>query len=118
MTATEQRLRDALSAKAAQVRDDRLRPLPGSAAAPAAPGAERRARRRQVWRNWLIPLAAAASVLLIVGVGFVVTRLPTHSQPVASQPGTPSYFVRIVGTGPSNRIEVQSVSTGAVTATV
>jgi len=35
MTTTEQRLRDALSAKAAQVRDDRLRPLPGSAAAPA-----------------------------------------------------------------------------------
>jgi len=121
MTTTEQRLRDALSAKAAQVRDDRLRPLPGSAAAPAAsaaPAAERRARRRQAWRNWLVPLAAAASVLLIVGVGFVVTRLPTHSQPVTSQPGTPSYFVRIVGTGPSNRIEVQSVSTGAVTATV
>jgi hypothetical protein len=124
MTTTEQRLRDALSAQAAQVRDDRLRPLPESAAAPAAPaaraapGAERWARRRQAWRNWLIPLAAAASVLLIVGLGVAVTRFPTHSQPVASQPGTPSYFVSIAGTGPGNRIDVQSVSTGAVTATV
>lgn len=121
MTTTEQRLRDALSAKAAQVRDDRLRPLTEAAAAPAAPGApgaERRARRRQAWRNWLIPLAAAASVLLIVGLGVAVTRLPTHSQPVTSQPSTPRYFVYIAGTGPGNRIDVQSVSTGAVTATV
>ncbi|MGH3202094.1 MAG: hypothetical protein ACRDOA_07560 [Streptosporangiaceae bacterium] len=113
MTRIEERLRDALSAKAAQVQDGRLRALPGP-----DPATERKARRRQAWRAWLIPVAAAASVLLIIGLVYAVTRHATQGQPAVSQPPRPSYFVRIVGTGPSNRIEVQSVSTGAVIATV
>jgi hypothetical protein len=113
MTRIEERLRDALQASAARVRDDRLRSLPAP-----EPGAERRAGRRQVWSAWLIPVAAAASVVLMIGLVLAVTRHPAPSQQPASQQATPSYFVRIVGTGPSNRIEVQSVETGSVIATV
>jgi hypothetical protein len=113
MTRIEERLRDALQASAARVRDDRLRPLPA-----LAPNAERRERRRQAWRPWLVPLAAAASVVLVIGLVLAVTRHPAQSQPVTGQQAMPGYFVRIAGTGPSNRIEVQSVSTGAVVATV
>jgi hypothetical protein len=47
-----------------------------------------------------------------------VTRHSTQRQQAANQQATPSYFVRIAGIGPSNRIEVQSVETGAVIATV
>ena len=113
MTRIEERLRDALQTSAARVRDDRLRPLPAP-----EPGAERRARRRQAWRAWLIPAAAAASIVLVIGLVLAVTRHPTPSQQSASQQATPSYFVRIVGKGPSNRIEVQSAETGSVIATV
>ena len=63
MTRIEERLQDALAASAARVRDDRLRPLP---APEPEPGAERKARHRQAWRAWLIPAAAAASVLLVI----------------------------------------------------
>jgi hypothetical protein len=113
MTRIEDRLRDALQTSAARVRDDRLRPLPAP-----EPGAERQARRRQAWRAWLIPVAAAASVVLVIGLVLAVTRHPAPSQQPASQPATPSYFVRIVGPGPSNRLEVQSAETGSVVATV
>jgi anti-sigma-K factor RskA len=115
MTKIEERLQDALQASAARVRDDRLRPLPA-----AEPGAERRAIRRQAWRAWLIPAAAAASVLLVVAVVVAVTRHTTEpaTQQSTSQVAMPSYFVRWVGNGPSGRIEVRSVSTGAVIATV
>jgi hypothetical protein len=115
MTRIEERLQDALQASAARVRDDRLRPLPAPA---PVPGAERKARRRQAGRAWLIPLAAAASVVLVIGLVIAVTRHATQSQQATNQQATPSYFVRIAGIGPSNRVEVQSVETGAVTATV
>jgi hypothetical protein len=117
MTRIEDRLRDALSAQAAQVRDDRLRPLP---VREPDPGAERRARRRQVWRAWLIPVAAAASVVLVIGLVLAVTRhaTPTQQQPANQQAPLPGYFVRIAPGGGNPPIEVQSVSTGAVIATV
>ena len=117
MTRTQDRLRDALSAQAAQVRDDRLRPLP---VREPDPGAERKARRRQVWRAWLIPVAAAASVVLVIGLVLTVTRhaTPPQRQPVNQQAPLPRYFVRIVPGGGTPPIEVQSVSTGAVIATV
>jgi hypothetical protein len=115
MTRIEERLQDALQASAARVRDDRLRPLPAP-----EPGAERRVIQRQAWRAWLIPAAAAASVLLVVAVVVAVTRHAAQpaTQQSTSQVAMPSYFVRWVGNGPSGRIEVQSVSTGAVIATV
>lgn len=113
MTRTEQRLQDALSAQAAQVRDDRLRPL---RVPESEPGAERKAKRRQARRAWLIPAAAAASVVLVVGLVLAVTRHATQSQPPASQQATPSYFVRFVQTSTSSGLQVQSVETGAVIA--
>ncbi len=108
MTRTEERLRDALTAQAAQVRDDRLRPLP-EATDPE--------RRRPAWRNALIPVAAAASVLLVIALVVAVTRHVTQSQPPAAPPpaAVPSYFASSVGGGP---VEVRSVITGAVIATV
>ena len=88
MTTTEDRIRDSKSAQAAQVRDDRLRLLP---VREPDPGAERKARRRQVWRAWLIPVAAAASVVLVIGLVLAVTRhaTPTQQQPVTSRPPCP-----------------------------
>ena len=64
MTATEDRLREALAAAAGRVSEDTLRPL-------AVP--ERRGRR---WPRSLAPLAAAAAVLLIVGVEVGIGRTP------------------------------------------
>jgi len=117
MTRIEERLRDALQASAARVRDDRLRPLP---AREPDPGAERKVRRRLVWRAWLIPVAAAASVVLVIGLVLAVTRhaTPTQQQPASQQAPLPGYFVRIAPGGGTPPIEVQSVSTGAVIATV
>src|SRR5215470_10970566 len=65
MTATEDRLREALAAAASAVREDTLRPL-------TVP--ERGPRR---WPRLLAPVAAAAAVLLIVGVEFGIGRMPT-----------------------------------------
>jgi len=120
MTRIEDRLGDALHASAGRVRDDRLRPL----AAPEA-GAEDRAGRSQARRAWLIPAAAAASVVLAIGLVLAATGGLRHAarpsgsaSPGATAGVMPSYFVRIAGTGPSYRVEVQSVSTGAVIATV
>src|ERR1700683_203893 len=104
MTTTEDRLRDALSAQAAQVRDDRLRPLP---VREPDPGAERKARRRQAWRAWLIPVAAASSVVLVIGLVLAVTRhaTPTQRQPAHQQAPPPGYFVRIAPGGGAPPIE-------------
>ncbi|HME66135.1 MAG TPA: hypothetical protein VKG61_14700 [Streptosporangiaceae bacterium] len=113
MSRTEDRLQDALSALAGQVRDERLRPLP-------APDPDPKRQARNAWRAWLIPAAAAASVLLVVAVVVGVTRHAAESrtQQATSQVAMPSYFVQWVGNGPSGRIQVRSVSTGAVIATV
>jgi hypothetical protein len=113
MSRTEDRLQDALSARAGQVRDDRLRPLP-------APDPGPRRQARNAWRAWLIPAAAAASVLLVIAVVVAVTRHAAESrtQQTTSQVAMPSYFVHWVGFGPSGRIQVRSVSTGALIATV
>jgi DNA-binding beta-propeller fold protein YncE len=64
MTATEDRLREALAAAAGRVSEDTLRPL-------TVP--ERQGRR---WLRLLAPLAAAAAVLLIVGVEVGIGRTP------------------------------------------
>jgi hypothetical protein len=117
MTGIEERLRDALQASADRVRDVRLRPLP---APEPDPGAQRKARHRRVWRAWLIPAAAAASVVLVIGLVLAVTRhdTQTHIQQPASQQAQPGYFVRVAPGGGTPPIEVQSASTGAVVATV
>jgi DNA-binding beta-propeller fold protein YncE len=69
MTATENRLREALAAAAGTVRESTLRPL-------TVP--ERRGRR---WPRLLAPLVAAAAVLLVVGVEVGIGRTPTPPPP-------------------------------------
>src|SRR6185312_4580478 len=116
MTSTEERLRDALGAAAAQVRDDRLRPLPAPETRPRRP-----ALRRHM--GWLVPAAAAISVLLIVALALTLTG-PSHKPtPLVSYPalpaGFPKYFAQIVGpsqiAGPPGQLDVviRSTSTGA-----
>jgi hypothetical protein len=107
MTRTEERLRDALHASARRVHDDRLRPLP----TPPPKTTER-------WRAWLVPLAAAASVVLIIGLVLAVTKGPRPAPQPSSNSSTPlpRYFARFVQTSKTSGIQVQSVSTGAVTA--
>lgn len=82
MTRTEERLRDALHASADRVHDDRLRPLPS-----LEPQAERKARRRQTWRAWLIPAAAAAGVALVASLAVAVAGGP---RPAAGDHGPTS----------------------------
>src|SRR6185437_10712106 len=116
MTSTEERLRDALGAAAAQVRDDRLRPLPAPETRPRWP-----AQRRHM--GWLGPAAAAISVLLIVALALTLTVQSHKNAPPVSYPGLPAgfpkYFAQIVGpsqiAGPPGQLDVviRSTSTGA-----
>jgi len=107
MTRTEQRLEDALHAKAGTVRTDQMRPL-----------AQPRQRSVRV-RTWLAPVAAAAAVALAIGLTVTITG-HVHStrapQPVA--PATaiapPRYYAQIVGTLTHGQIVVRSTLTGAV----
>ena len=115
MTSTEERLRDALGAAAAQVRDDRLRPLPAPETRPRW-----QARRRHM--GWLGPAAAAMSVLLIVVLAVTLTGQSHKNAPPVSYPalpaGFPKYFAQIAGpsqvAGPSKLdVIIRSTSTGA-----
>jgi hypothetical protein len=114
MTGTEERLRDALGASAAQVRDDRLRPLPAPESRPRW-----QAHRRHI--GWLGPAAAAVSVLLIVALALTLTGRSHKTTPPVSYPalpaGFPKYFAQIVSpsqiAGPSNLdVVIRSTSTG------
>jgi hypothetical protein len=96
MTATEDRLTDALRAVADAISDESLRPLtaaiPGQAAARPRPSAVR----------WLTPVAAAVSVLAIVGLIAAVTwpkaRQPTPSfRDSGTATAPPPYYVTIQG---------------------
>jgi len=113
MTRTEERLADALRASAGRVRDERLRPLPAP-----EPRAGRHAAHRRAIRAWLTPLAAAASVVLVIGL---VLALTGHRKP-ASPPAPPStevtslprYFAAVSEFGGGNRssVGVYAASTG------
>jgi hypothetical protein len=98
MTRTEERLRDALQASATRVQDDRLRRLPG-----LEPQTERTARRRQAWRAWLIPAAAAASVALVASLAVALTGGPRpavrdgQSPTGTESPHVPRYFADFSG---------------------
>lgn len=112
MTRTEERLRDALSASAGRVRDDRLRPLPALESEP----------RRSVLREhmgWLGPAAAALSVLLIVGLAVTVAGRSHQGRPSVSYPalpaGFPKYFAQIarIANPAGLGVVIRSTSTGA-----
>jgi hypothetical protein len=103
MTRTEARLADALDAAAQALREDTLRPL-------LVP--------QRAWRRaaWIAPAAAAASLLLVVGVAVAVAGyLPRLGHPGgAIQP--PRYYVETDLHG--DLPVVRSTATGAVTDTV
>src|ERR1700728_4554465 len=67
MTRTEERLSDALHASADRVRDDRLRTLPA---------AGRTTKRARVW---LIPVASAASVVLVIAAAVALVGGPRNA---------------------------------------
>lgn len=121
MSKTEERLADALHASADRVGDDRLRPLPV-----LAPGTGRRATRWTAWRPWLIPVAAAASVALIIGLAVAVTggpagtsgTAPATSRAGATPAGFPRYFVELMNSKGGPVPQIRSVSTGSVVASV
>jgi hypothetical protein len=75
----EDRLRDAFGAAAGTVRADKIRGLPSRP--PSPPG-----------RRWLVPLAAAAAVAVVIAAVFVVTPLVLsgHRGPATSQPRSAS----------------------------
>ncbi|GAA2212470.1 hypothetical protein GCM10009850_079320 [Nonomuraea monospora] len=77
MTGIEDRLRDALAAKAGSVRDDgRPRVLPPPHSRPAA-------------YRWWAPLAVAATLVLVVAISFATTRAVTPPTPHPAQRPTP-----------------------------
>jgi hypothetical protein len=104
MTRTEERLADALDAAARAVRDDTTRPL-------RVP--ERAAGRRA----WAAPVAAAAGVLLVVGLVAALTGHPDGSGgSLTAAPAPDRYYV--VGGLDGGRPVVRSTATGRITATV
>jgi hypothetical protein len=124
MTTTENRLRDYLGAVAGSVRTDNTRPL----MPPAGPRPARRASPppatsdgRHGWRGWVVPLAAAASVLAIVSLSVALSGQVTRHQPVRTRTGAtaplPAYYVS-VGSFDASQLVVRSVRTGAVIARV
>ncbi len=112
MTRTEERLRDALQASAGRVKDDRLRPLPATG------------RRTRRVRGWLIPAAAAASVVLVIAVAVALVGGP---RPGADNGGTgitaaevPEYLAFVSTTTTHfqdlSQLVVIATATGAVVA--
>lgn len=125
MTGTEERLRDALHASAARVRDDRLRPLPAP-----EPGAKGEMGRRRAWRALVMPAAAAAAVVLVIAVVVGVTGGPgPAARPGAERGGSggtgkttagvPGYFAFFNAPDEHEslyRVVVLSTATGAMVA--
>jgi len=112
MSRTEERLRDALHAKAGTVRDDRLRPLAGPH---SGRGWERRGWER---RGWLAPLAAAVAVTLVAVLAIALTGSQgsgTSSGPVdpSRQVGAhePPFFTEF----DAGQLQVRSTATGKLT---
>jgi hypothetical protein len=104
MTRTEERLADALGAAALALREDTLRPLQGP----------ERGRHRLAW---IAPVAAAASVFLIVGLGVALAaHLPGSGRSPGPLTAPPRYYVEAGLSG--DLPMVRSTATGAVTDTV
>jgi hypothetical protein len=129
MTRTEDRLTEYLNAVADSVRADSTRPL----APPVAPAAERaRMGRRAVgqrrWPGWVVPLAAAAVVVVVAAFGAVLAGhigghrtapgsvQPTEPNAVAPEP---RYYIEaeslpVEAKELSASLVIRSVATGAV----
>jgi hypothetical protein len=107
VTRTEDRLIDALAAVGRSVQEETLPPLPARSSESA----------RQRWGRWLAPLAAAASVILIVvlvsGVHLLSAKSPGSEARIARPP---RYYVTQERT--AGGIQVHDTATGAVTASI
>jgi hypothetical protein len=115
VTRTEERLTDALNARARAVREDSLPPLCESPV-PRGTGQRPGYGRRPAW--WLAPGAAAAAVLLIVGASMALSGAGSGSgrrQGPATASAPPRYVVQANMVG---QVVVRSVATRAITATV
>jgi hypothetical protein len=109
MTRTEERLRDALGAAAARVKDDRLRPLPTLEAKP-------RRHTPRTHKAWLAPVAAALSVLLVIALAVTLAHSRHHQAPSSPYPALPAGFPRYfaeIGAPPRLDVVIRSTSTGA-----
>jgi hypothetical protein len=123
MNSTEETLADALDAAAETIRPGTLRPLP------RVEGSTR--FREKVWNTRMAPIAAAAAVVLAVGVAFLIpglARTQHHQLPAAvphagSGPASaplPRYYAEVEGNRDhdASYVVVRSVGTGAVIAQV
>lgn len=127
MSKTEERLHDALRASASRVNDDRLRPLPS-----AEPALRRnQPPRNRAWRASLVPAAAAASVVLVIGLVVALTSSLHHATSQRAATGTgvtaaaaqPAYVAGLVNpfylhTHGTAYTAVYSTATGALVAKV
>lgn len=117
MTRTEDRLTDALAARAAAVREESLRPLvPGEQGCLGAARAGS-SRERRGWRARLAPLAAAAAMLMVIGgTIFAVRELPGATSAPFADIGTahtpPPYYVDL---DDNHFLLVRATSTGLLT---
>jgi hypothetical protein len=145
MTATADRLTDALTAAAAIMPPDEARTLSSPVPGRPAPAAARPARRRMGrLRAWLVPVGVAAIVTAIIVTAVTLAghpgsvpapgkgpaQAPASAGPgitslagVPSDPGTrtppPPFYVTIVSMGPSRETaQVRRTSDGQVTGTV
>jgi hypothetical protein len=112
MTPLEDRVRDAIAAKAAEVPPDAVPPLrlPAhrrSSFSLTHGGRERQgglAERARAARAWAAPLAAAVGVAAALAVAFALTGVAHSSRPANSQPAgraaPPPYYVALNFTGP------------------
>jgi hypothetical protein len=104
MTRTEDRLADALAAVGRSVREETLPPLPARGPSPVP--------RR--WGRWLVPLAAAASVILVVVLVSAVHLFP--GKPGGGNvrtAGLPRYYAAL--DRQERSVVIRATATGAVT---
>ena len=128
MTTIEDRLRAATRAAADTV-------APGSAPPLRLPGARRGAGRAgpagRRWGGWLVPLAAAASVVAVVAASLAIPAVLAGRHRAASGPsgpfaGVPPYYVALAVKNPNLKpsvaqpqfAEVRATATGAVLSVV
>ena len=110
MTDVLDRLTDAMSAAASTVREQDLRPL----TAPERP------RRRRHQPAWAVPVAAAAAVVLVIGLAVVVSHGLSGTRQADGPGGLPAAPLRFyVSTDLSiTKVVVRSTATGKVVAVV
>lgn len=111
MNTTEERLRDALEARARTVHPETLRAL----AEPMPQPARRRMARAKRYPGWLVPVAAAAAVVIVAVLSVTLGGRPGHP-PATPRPDAalPRYYVILHGTD----VEARQVASGRIAGTL